>query len=152
MTNSRATGQKDAKTAVIRASTRRQVPRGSTTSKHRARMPRYADRVDRVLKVNDAIPNRHSDLSLIGDLAHLEWRLHLLSLALARFIDLPKNKRKSPTFETRLMELVSEIDTMGGVCKDLKGPMTRLLKQKCGYEGLASASLRGASTILQGFD
>jgi len=49
------------------------------------------------------------------------------------------------------MELVSEIDTMGGVCTDLKEPITRLLKRKCGYEGLASASLRGASTILQGF-
>ena len=152
MANARATGRKDVKLAVIRASTRRHSFQGATRSKRRGRMPRYADRVDRVLKVNDAIPKRRSDLSLIGDLAHLEWRLHLLRLALTRFVGLPKNQGRSPTFEMRLMELVSEIDTMGGVCEDLKGPITRLLKQKCGNEGLASASLRGASTILQGFD
>jgi hypothetical protein len=141
----------DARWAVIRASTRPEPRLSWRHRKRTGRMPRFANRVERVLLANDAVPKRRSDRSLIGDLAHLDWRLHLLSAALTRFIGLPKWRGQSPLFETRLMELVSEIDTMGGVCADLKAPITRLLKRKCGYEGLASASLRGASTILQGF-
>ena len=151
MPRSRRATARESKLAVIHASTRSVVrkPRGQRKIGH---MPRFAKRIEKVLHANTAIPNRRSDRSLIGDLAHLDWRLVLLERALVRFVSLPKHRPHSPVFETRLMELVSEVESMAEVCADLKEPAERLLKRKCGHAGLASASLRGASTILQGFD
>src|SRR5437867_382117 len=124
MSNSRKIDRKDPKWAVILASTKRRASHSAIRRERQGRMPRFAKRVERVLQANDAVPKRRSDLSVIGDLAHLEWRIHLLSAALNRFVKLPKLRARSPIFETRLMELVSEIDTMSGVCADLKPPIT----------------------------
>ena len=115
-------------------------------------MPRFAARVERLLVRHDALPRRIADRSLIGDLASLEWRIALIDKVLQEFVGTRAGRGAERLFAERLMLLSSEIVSMAEVCRDLRGPVERLLRRKCGAEGLAAASLRGASSLLRGFD
>jgi hypothetical protein len=54
-------------------------------------------------------------------------------------------------FDARLMMLYSSVDSVRDVLRDLHGPLTRLLRSRCGYEGLSLAALASASAGIQGF-
>ena len=123
-------------------------------SKHRGpqkvgRMVRFADRVEQTLARNDALPARVSDRSLIGDLADLELRVARLQRSLRTFVASPRSRAGREPFENRLIQLASEVDAVRAVVRDLKGPMGRLLKKRCGNVGLAVAALVGATATLE---
>ena len=113
-------------------------------------MVEFAEKVERTLLANDSLPKRVSDRSLIGDLADLEWRTAILWQAVQEFVATGQLRSKKRSFEARLMLLVSAIDSVHAVCGDLKGPISRLLRARCGFEGLALASLSGANATLWG--
>lgn len=125
-----------------------------TDAKHRGpqkvgRMVRFANRVEQTLARNDALPARVSDRSLIGDLADLELRVARLQRSLRTFVASPRAKAGREPFENRLIQLASEVDALRAVVRDLKGPMGRLLKKRCGNVGLAVAALVGATATLE---
>jgi len=120
--------------------------RGATAS----RMVEFAQQVERALAVNQALPSRSSDRTLIGDLADLEWRTAVLWQAIHNFVSVPRRRSAVHEFDARLMMLASSVDSVGDVIRDLRGPMKRLLRARCGYEGLALAALASASGTIQG--
>jgi hypothetical protein len=121
-------------------------PRRNATS---SRMVEFAQRVERCLLAQGAMPTRRQDRSLIGDLADLEWRTALLWQAVENLARSNRNT-SSDEFDARLMILHSSVDALGDIIRDLKGPLTRLLRARCGVEGLALSALGGASSLVQG--
>ena len=115
------------------------------------RMPRFAKRVTRALRSHSAYPTRIRDRSLIGDLAELEWRTHLLKQALLDFVATNPPRGPASSFEKRLLRLAGQVRAISDVCRDLKGPMRRLLESKVGEGAEALALLEGAESTLQGF-
>jgi hypothetical protein len=125
-----------------------QRPRPGATA---SRMVAFAHRVERSLVSNHAMPSRDRDRSLIGDLADLEWRSAVLWHAIQTFARPKRRGTESDDFDARLMMLYSAVDSVRDVMRDLRGPMSRLLRSRCGYEGLSLAALASASAGIQGF-
>ena len=115
-----------------------------------ARMVQFAEKVERSLIRNEALPSRRSDRSFIGDLSDLEWRTAVLWQAIHEFVNDRPSRRRSLSFEARLMLLASAVESVYDVCRDTRGPMNRLLKSKCGPEGLALSALTSAEGTLKG--
>ena len=123
-------------------------PRGNPTA---SRMVETADHLERTFAARDALPRRTADRSLIGDLADLEWRTAVLWQAIHDLVATRRGAVLSDEFDTRLLALSASVDAVGDVIRDLRGPLTRLLRARCGNEGLALAALAGASATIQGF-
>jgi hypothetical protein len=113
-------------------------------------MVEFANLVERTLSSFSALPKRPDDRSLIGDLADLEWRTAVLWQAIHDFVAMRGRGKSVGDFDARLMMLASSVDSTGDVIRDLRGPLKRLLRARCGYEGLALAALAGASGTVQG--
>ncbi len=120
--------------------------RGATAS----RMVEFAHRVERYLTSNSALPSRTADRSLIGDLADLEWRTAVLWQAIHELAATRRRPAAADEFDARLMTLASSVESVGDVIRDLRGPLTRLLRARCGVEGLALSALAGAAGTIQG--
>jgi hypothetical protein len=113
------------------------------------RMVRVAEKLEQALRRNNALPTRNSDHCLIGDLAELELRVTRLNRALRAVIATPRARVGREPFEHRLVQLAAEVDATRAVLRDLRGPMGRLMKQRCGNVGLAVAALVGATGVLE---
>jgi hypothetical protein len=87
---------------------------------------------------------------MIGDLADLEWRTAVLWQAIHDFAASPRRSDPTDAFNARLMMLASSVESAGDVIRDLRPPLTRLLRERCGVEGLALAALAGAASTIQG--
>lgn len=110
----------------------------------------FADTLEKSLERNQALPRRQSDRSLIGDLGDLHARVSRLGRKLDSLVARPGSKAASETFEVRLLSLSSDIDAVGRIARDLRGPLTRLIKHRCGTVGLAVEALIGAESLLRG--
>ena len=115
-----------------------------------SRMVAFAHRIEHSLTASNALPTRSGDRTIVGDLADLEWRTAVLWRAIHEFARVRRKNPPPDEFDARLMMLFSSVDAVGDVIRDLRGPLTRLLRTRCGYEGLALAALAGASGTLQG--
>jgi hypothetical protein len=122
---------------------------GHPSSRNAVRMMRFAGRLEQALERSNSLPSRRSDHSLIGDLAELDLRVARLQRALRAVVATPRAKADREPFENRLVQLASEVDAVRAVLRDLKGPMDRLLKQRCGNVGLAVAAMLGATGTLE---
>ena len=112
-----------------------------------SRMVSFAKRLEQTMVANNALPARRGDLTLIGDLADLEWRTAVLWQAIC---DFAKSGQRNGEFDARLMMLHSSVDSVGDVIRDLRRPLARLLRTRCGVEGLALSALAAASSTVQG--
>lgn len=115
-----------------------------------SRMVEFAHRVERTLAINDALPSRSADRSLIGDLADLEWRSAVLWQAIHEFVATRRRIVEPDEFDARLMMLISSVQSVADITRDLRGPLARLLRARCGVEGLALADLASAGGTIQG--
>mgnify|MGYP001767200972 CR=1 FL=1 len=122
-------------------------PRRDATA---SRMVEFAHQVEQTLARNAALPSRSADRSLIGDLADLEWRTAVLWQAIHDLVVVPRRSGPTNEFDARLMMLASSVESAGDIIRDLRRPLTRLLRARCGVEGLALAALAGAAGTIQG--
>ena len=118
------------------------ISRGTT-----GRARTYANRVERMLKENDALPARKSQRWIIGSLGSLDHHVFLLSKAMRAFV--APNRRGSATFEHRLLDLVSQVQVVSRFSRPLARSLNRMLEKRCGPEGEVEALLRGAATLLE---
>ena len=110
----------------------------------------FATDLEKSLKRHDAMPRRRSDLSLIGDLGDLHARVSRLNSKLDRLLARPGSKAAAEPFEARLLSVAADIQALGRIARDIRGPMGRLIRQRCGNLGAATVALLGAAAILQG--
>ena len=110
----------------------------------------FGNTLEKSLARNRALPKRRSDRSLIGDLGDLHARVSRLDRKLNNLVARPGTKGASEPFEIRLLSLASDIDALARIVRDLRGPLTRLVKARCGNVGLAAQQLIGASSLLRG--
>ena len=125
-------------------------PTGKRRARGRGQMIAFANRVEKSLSHHDALPRRKKDRCIIGDLAELDLRLFRLRRILDALVAGPKSVADRRPFDQRLMALAAEIDSAHAVLRDLKRPVSSLLKQRCGLVGLAAAGLLGAHSSLDG--
>ena len=110
----------------------------------------YANDLEKSLQRNQSLPRRRSDRSLIGDLGDLHARVSRIGAKLDRLLARPGTKAAAEPFEVRLLSVASDIQALGRIARDIRGPMGRLIKQRCGNVGLAAVELLGAAALLQG--
>lgn len=110
----------------------------------------FANDLEESLQRNDALPRRRSDRSLIGDLGDLHARVSRIGDKLDRLLARPGTKAAQEPFEVRLLSVASDIQALGRIARDVRGPMNRLIKQRCGNVGLAAVELLGAAALIQG--
>jgi hypothetical protein len=124
----------------------------SKTAPHPKRgcMVCYANDLEKSLKRNQALPRRRSDRSLIGDLGDLHARVTRIGARLDRLLARPGSKAAKEPFEVRLLSVASDIKALGRIARDVRGPMGRLIKQRCGNLGLAAVELFGAAALIRG--
>lgn len=115
------------------------------------RMQRFASRVERALESNDSLPARQADRRLVADLAELEVRTRLLSRALKALVSSPRSLAGERSFEIRLISLVYEVTGMHDLTRGLRGPLMRLVKERCAVEARGFELLTMAGSTIRGF-
>jgi hypothetical protein len=108
---------------VMRAMKRevdRVTPPGQRGPRKVGRMVRFAGRLEQALERNNALPVRKRDRSLIGDFAELELRVARLQRALRAIVATSRARVGREPFESRLVQLASEVDAVHAVVRDLK--------------------------------
>ena len=124
--------------------------RSSLESGARGNLIETANRVHQVLEENEVLPTRKSDLSVIGDLAALSLNVRLLDSALRALLATKRSKAGKRTLEDRLMDLVGQVDDVYAISRDIRRPLKRILKQRCGSEGEIEATLRSLTISMEG--
>ena len=110
----------------------------------------FAGAVEKSLERNRALPSLRSDRSLIGNLGDLHARASRLGARLNKLVARPGSKLAEEPFEIRLLSLASDVDAIGRIARDLRAPLRRLIKDRCGNIGLAAKELIGAASLLRG--
>jgi hypothetical protein len=105
--------------------------------------------VEALLRRHRSLPKRRSDLSIVGDLARLEWQLIVLRNAMGALLH--GGTRKKHEFDIQLAYLVAAVDGMKHVCADLDGPLGRVLKRRAGAAGELLATTRALADLTAGF-